>query len=59
MMDDEKPPDPQTDTGYLLISLAETLDESRRLREDLKLGRTHGDPAELEATAARPLSRRD
>jgi hypothetical protein len=30
--------DPQQDTGYLILSLTETMEESRRLRQELKSG---------------------
>jgi hypothetical protein len=33
-----KPEDPENDTGILVAFLSQTIEESRRLREDLKQG---------------------
>lgn len=38
--------DESQDTGYLILSLTETMEESRRLRQELQLGARSEPPAE-------------
>jgi len=37
-----KPLDPENDTGILVNYLSQTIEESKRLREDIKQGRVEG-----------------
>jgi hypothetical protein len=52
--------DESQDTGYLILSLTETMEESRRLRQELKSGIKVEQPAEAsseEAMKAAPPER--